>query len=317
MKPLAIFIVAVAVTFAALMLVARVPYSDGQGAVEIAPPSTRTNVDRLGEFIRKNEESADPKVVDEVGAARLRLGYAAARHGNFGEARGQFLAAADRTGTEASHPDFGSIADQGRYQAAVCLVAEGRSEEARVEFERFLQERPLSPLVFAAHRRLSMLNGGKGSEAQDRLLQLAVEQQEASYRFETSVCGPKVIEYLLSQKLLPQPKQADVDYRTIAKLCGTNDEGTTIDGMRSGLAALGIQSFAFRLNRRDFAQVPTPAILLREDHYVALIRFDEDRALIYDPRFRRTSAVELPPASASSFYADVITFQVPHLTVHP
>jgi len=93
--------------------------------------------------------------------------------------------------------DFGGINDQAAYQAAVCLVAEHKEKEAKSAFHRFLTEFRMSPLVFAAEKRLVRLNNGTPDPNDEALLLHDIAEQETKVKFETAVCGPKTLEYLL------------------------------------------------------------------------------------------------------------------------
>lgn len=102
-------------------------------------------------IIAQNERSKDKKAQDEVAAARMRLGYVLAKSDGYAKAREVFLAAAKSyKGTGAVDPEWGRLDDQAAYQAAVCLVGEGKKDEARNEFRQILKDRPLSPVVFAS-----------------------------------------------------------------------------------------------------------------------------------------------------------------------
>lgn len=265
-------------------------------------------------FVAAHAASPDPKVRDQVGAARMRLGYLAARRHDLPAARSAFLAAAKVKGTGAAG-EFGTVDDQAAYQAVVCLVAEGRRGEAREGFEAYLRERPLSALARAAYGRLKRLNGGASAPAWDALMQAAVARQEARVRFETSVCGPKCLERVLSNSSswggagVGSPKPPD--YKALAKLCGTTDAGTTVQGMRKGLKALGRESWAARLNRQDLAKARLPAILLQGDHYVVLESLEGDRATVWDPRFGSSKPWPLPNADDPDFAATALLLAKP------
>ena len=71
--------------------------------------------------------------------------------------------------------DFGGVPDQAAYQAAVCLVGDGKPKEAEAEFVRFLRERPLSPLCHAAYGRLKRLLRGSFESALES--QLGAERE--------------------------------------------------------------------------------------------------------------------------------------------
>ena len=255
-------------------------------------------------LIEANKTNLDKTVQDRVGEARIRLGYEAAKRKNWDGARATFqLAEREYKGTGAMSSDFGGVPDQAAYQAAVCLVPEGKKAEAEAEFVRFLKDRPLSPLTHAAFKRLERLNGGKPKPEWEALLQSDITQEEARIRFETSVCGPKTIAYLLP--LLGKPAK---DYKAIAKLCGTADSGTTVVGMRKGLSALGIPSLAYKLNRRDLAKAPLPAILLDQGHYVALTKVDGEQETVFDTRFGSETVIKLPPIDDPDFSVTAILF---------
>jgi len=243
-------------------------------------------------------------VQDEVGEARIRLGYLAAKRKDFSAARGQFQEAAlQYRGTGKMAADFGGIPDQAAYQAAVTLVAQGRNAEAEKAFTSFIKERPLSPLVNAAERRLVRMNGGKSKPEWEALLQEALTKQEKHAAFETSVCGPKAIARLL--KLLGKPER---DYKEIARLCGTSDkDGTTMEGMRKGLKALGIESYGYRVNREDFARLPLPALVLWGQHYLVLESITQGSASAFDPSLNSVSTSKLPPLDDPNFTAIVLT----------
>jgi hypothetical protein len=259
----------------------------------------------LEALIETNKTSPDKLVQDRVGAARIRLGYLAANKQDWQSARATFqLAEREYKGTGAMSADFGGVSDQAAYQAAVCLVPEGKKAEAEAEFIKFMKERPLSPLAKAAFRRLERLNGGTPKPEWEALLQSDVSQEEAHVRFETSVCGPKTIAYLLPQ--LGKPTR---DYKEIAKLCKTGDSGTSVEGMRKGLLALGITSFAYKLNRQDLGKAQLPIILLEQDHYVALTKIEGDKATVFDTRFGSEHSMKLPAEDDPDYSVIAILFQ--------
>lgn len=269
--------------------------------------------ERYTQFVGENAASADVEVRDQVGAARLRIGYLAAGQGDFASARQTFLETSEEhKDSEANSPEFGGLSDQAAYQAAVCLVAEGKKEEATQEFLAFIRERPLSPLVHACAVRLKRLGDPAAIKQAESLLQAATAKQEDRIRFESSVCGPKAIAFLLDKKLL-QTKMASPGYEAIAKLCGTTDEGTTMAGMAKGLRAMGIDAHGAQLNRRDLAHVAMPAILLDGDHYLALLEVDTTHALVYDPVFRSKRRLKLPAKDVQAQLWTLLTFSKPSL----
>ena len=291
-------------------------------AKPIPIPAT-SDAPALKAFVAKHAKAKDPETRDRVGAAQMRLAYATVRTEGYAKARTSFLEVAKtHRGTGAQSAAFGGVSDGAAYQAVCCLVGEGKSAEARKGFEGFLKERPLSPLVHAAYRRLARLNGGESRPEWDKLLQSAVSAQEKRIRFETSVCGPKCLERVISLPLgrgrggvialsETRGRGERPDYKALAKLCGTTDDGTTVEGMRRGLKALGRESWAVRLNRDDLAKAPLPAIVLEGDHYVVLERVEGDEATVWDPRFAAARPWKLPPGGDPDFSATVILLQKP------
>jgi len=246
-------------------------------------------------------DSKSPKDQDEVAIARMRLGYIAGKEKDFGGARRHFLDAATKyRGSGASLAGYGTIPAQARYQAAVCLAAEGKQVEAKREFVLILKERPASVLIQAAHRRLSTLDD-RNSSTYDDLLQKAIQSQEKAVRFELSTCGPKAIQYLLT-RIGARPK----DYKELAKACGTTDAGTTIEGMRKGLASCGIRSEGLLLSSADFAKLEDPALWLQLDHYVVVLDVKPLEALVYDPKYSGERKISLPVDEHGTFQAAVI-----------
>jgi len=260
-------------------------------------------------FVQRHAQSSDPEVQDEVGAARMRLGYVAAKTEGFDKAAVVFKdAVANYKGTGKMNSDFGGPEDQAAYQAIVCLEAAGKKDEARKEYVLFLKDRPKSPLIYGVHKRLVRLNGGKTTDEYDKLLQEAIEKQEKWIKIEISTCGPKCLEYLLKATGKKPPS-----YTELAKLCGTDDKGTTLQGMRNGMKACGFPVNGFVVNRKDFTTLPTPAIWLIVDHYVVLVKVEGKYAVVYDPVTKSEQVRELPPLDDADFYANVLTFQTPRM----
>lgn len=265
----------------------------------------------LKAFVAKNESTKDKKVQDRVTRARMTLAYQAAKTNDFATARASFQEAAIRhQGSQVQSADFGSMSDQAAYQAIVCLVGEGKRDEAAKEFRKFIADRPLSPLVHACHQRLVRL--GVRTDSDDRLLQTAVTKQEANIRFELSVCGPKAIERILP--LLGKPNKS---YKELAKLCGTTDQGTSIDGMRKGLKSLGLETFPLAVNKADFLQLKTPFLYLHQDHYVAVIAIAGTKATAFDSLRSGEIPLDLSKADETSFQASVIAFSLPTAFAKP
>jgi tetratricopeptide (TPR) repeat protein len=267
---------------------------------------TKAAAEEYGRVVSLYRDVKDPEVQDVVASARIKLGYLASRSGDMDKAREIFKEAEESyAGSGAMSADFGGLKDQAAYQAAACLMGDGKNAEAEKELKKFIKEYPLSPLVHGASKRLAKLNGGAPDAETEGLLQSAVTKQEKHIRFETSVCGPKLIEYLL-----PLLGKKSVGYKDLAKRCRTTDQGTTIEGMRDGLKSIGIESFGYAVSRGDLAQIPLPAIWLQDDHYVGLLEVTDKRARVYDPRMRSEQFVELPALDEPTFTASIISFSL-------
>ncbi|MGV3615283.1 MAG: cysteine peptidase family C39 domain-containing protein [Fimbriimonas sp.] len=276
-------------------------------AIKVEAKPLPLDTPSLRKFVRENAPKKDPKVQDQVGRARLTLAYDSAKKGDFKAARAAFRQTAkEYKGTGGMRADFGGIPDQAHYQAAVCLVADGKPKEAEAEFLKLIKERPLSPLVHAAHGRLKRLNGGEAKREWDDALQTAVAKQEKHIRFETSVCGPKAI-----ARMLPLLGKTGRDYKELARLCGTTDRGTTLEGMRKGLRACGVETYGLEVNRQDISGLTAPFLVLEGDHYVLVTKLEPFRATVYDPRFGSERKWDLPPLDDDQFSATVLTTTLP------
>ncbi len=259
------------------------------------------------DFIAKNEKSSDVKVQTLVTRARMTQAFELAKKKDYAQAREGFINASyQHKGTDAMNPEFGTLPDQAAYQAIVCLDAEGKDGEARKEYRKFMEERPLSPLVHACFRRLEKMNGGTARDEDQALLEKATAKQEANVRFELSVCGPKCLE-----KLLPLFGKEQKGYKELAKLCKTDDDGTTMANLKKGCDSLGLKPIGLELNASDFAKMTKPFMWLQVDHYVDVLEIKGGKALTYDPRYKLDQWVNLPKSDDSGFRAIVLAFEVP------
>jgi ABC-type bacteriocin/lantibiotic exporter with double-glycine peptidase domain len=179
------------------------------------------------------------------------------------------------------------------------LAAQGKKDEARREFRQIIQERTQSPVIYLAFRRMQRL--GDPNKEEEAVMQASIAKQESWMRFEMSVCGPKSIVDLLGRLGLPKK-----DYKEVAKLCRTNDQGTSLQGMRDGLKALGVKTDGLMVNRKDFAKLGTPAIWLDKDHYVVLLSVKGNQAEVFDTRYSSRRLVKLPPENDPTFAATVL-----------
>lgn len=287
----------------------------------VTPMPSRSEMRKeYGEIVAKNKRNPSPASQDKVGQAEMRLAYLDAGDRDFASSRARFLQAARIKGTGAKSPDFGGINDQAAYQAAACLVAEKRQPEAVKAFRAFLTDYPMSPLVFAVRKRLIAMNGGKANAADDALVQKDLAAQEKRARFESAVCGPKTLAYLVTNRLIqPDPKFAATaqDYEALSNLCGTTDRGTSIDGLRKGLRQIGIPSYGLELNRKDFDKLPLPAILLEGDHYFAVLERHAAKIVVFDTLMNSKRDVSLPPSDDADFRAVVVAFRLGDLAEAP
>ncbi|HTQ09721.1 MAG TPA: cysteine peptidase family C39 domain-containing protein [Fimbriimonadaceae bacterium] len=290
-------------------------------------------------FIEKYRSSPDPHIQDEVGAARIRLAYVTARpaqsgspakrlmhagvqdpkeKGRYERARQILLEAAkDYKGAGRMTSDFGGVKDQALYQAAVCLNAEGRTAEYRAALVDFIKTEPLSPLVDAAHKRIVKLDGKDRPEI-DALLQTAHDKQQKEVRFEMSVCGPKCIVKLLQILNAPNHRanSAIPSYQAIAKLCGTTDKGTSLQGLRKGLKELNLDYYGFEVGRADIPNVKTPAILYADNHYLVVEKIRDLALTVYDPMSERERTIDLSRLPADQCSAIMLLPEAPKLSAN-
>gem|GEM_PF-1808667 len=253
-----------------------------------------------------------PESQDELGEAQMRLAYLDAQAKDFESSRKRFLEATKVKGTGVMGADFGGVNDQAAYQAAVCLVAEKKSQEAITAFRSFLKQYKLSPLVYAAEKRLVTLNHGVAAHGDEDLLQEAIAAQEKKAKYESAMCGPKTLAYMADHGLFGKGSLSD--FHEIAKICGTTEQGTSIDGIRKALKQFGKQSFGLDLNRQDFDRVSLPAILLDGDHYFAILERHDDHIVLYDTLLNAKRNVKLPEVSDPTFRATVIAFSMDGLS---
>jgi hypothetical protein len=259
----------------------------------------------LQSFVDKNRNSLDPIVQDKVGNYRIRLAYSAAAHKDFAQARTTLLQTAkEYRGTGAMSNDFGGVKDQALYQAAVCLIAEGKKTEGRAELVSLMRNMPASPLATAAYRRIERLDG-KPSDELEALLQHDVAAREHDVKMATSMCGPKCVEHMFKTGEL-SGNQA-LGCREIAKMFGTSETGTSVEQMRKGLARLGHPGYAYELNMADLSRAPAPLVVMSSRHFMVMERRDGDDATVYDPQVDKSICWRIPHDDRKTVY--VIAFQ--------
>lgn len=256
----------------------------------------------LESTIKMFEKSPEQAVQNRVTQARMTLGYAYAQKKDFATARKVFtVAEKEHKGTTAMNPDWGTATDQAAYQAMVCLQAQGKIDEAKAEYRKFLKERKFSPLVTAVYRRLERLNGGNADPADTALIEAATQAQDERVKHEIVICGPKCLAMLLSMDKKPVPKLEDLE-----KACGTTSEGTTLEGLAKGMTELGYKVKGRELNRADFSRLEAPAMWLTDNHFVLITKIGVDRAEVFDPLAGATRSQTLPPLGDLNFRATIL-----------
>lgn len=270
----------------------------------------KLDADKVEQSLAAFAKSADPVVQDQVATARMRAGYQVASKMSFSEARKVFVTTqASYKGTGVRDENYGSIPDQAAYQAIVCLQADGKTEEAITEYIKYLKERQSSPLCHGVHRRLMKLAPEREAEW-NALLQDCVTKREDFIRLELAMCGPKVLAYLvegLSLKADKLPGEAkDPLHKRFAQITKTDEEGTTLEQMQSGLKAIGIPSHGMQLNAASFREESTPFIWLGHSHYLLVIQKSGDQMTVFDPMTNSQKRMPVPPKSETGFKATVL-----------
>lgn len=259
-------------------------------------------------YIAANANSKDANVQDQVENARISLGYVAAKKKDFKGARAILIEASMiENGTGLMDPAYGTLPEQAAFEAIVCLSADGKKDQAKGEFLKFIKERPYSPLINSCFKRYRKLcDNNEELDAANKVFQHSLNLQQLKGQFEQSVCGPKALVYLLEK--LGKGKQ---DYEHLAKLCGTKTTGTTMAGMQQGLKAFGLQARGYSLNRKDLDTLKPPAIWLQNGHYYVLTSIVKDQAVVFDPTHDSKLSINLPPVEDINFTATVLSVTKP------
>lgn len=254
------------------------------------------------ETFERLRSSSDPVDQDRASTAQMRLAYERADRKDFVGARDLLVQAAKgNRGTGKTSPDFGGIKDQAAYQAAVCLVALDRKDEALQEFRSFLKEYSHSPLVHAAFRRIKHLTGGKPTAEDEAAFQHAVTLQENAARIASKMCGPKALQFIL-RRLTPAPS-----LDLITQRCHVDDQGTSVAGMLAALESFGISAEAGELNVSDFLAQRFPIIRLEGDHYTVVTGVNTKSLFFFDPLDGQMHEAPAPKADNAQFRAVVIS----------
>ncbi|MBL8065832.1 MAG: hypothetical protein JNM34_08230 [Chthonomonadaceae bacterium] len=259
---------------------------------------------RLKELISYNSSNPSPQVQDSVARARMSLGHLAARRKDFASAEKTFrIADVQYKGTGEKDPDFGRLDDQAAYQAAVCLQAQGKKQEAVEAYVRFMTDRPLSPLNKAVRQRLVLLNPEQ-TETYDRMFDEGAIKRQKQAKIDVALCGPKVMCELLkrSGKRAPSLKEAQTE-------CKTDENGTSFADLQAALLKHGITTEGKLLNRRDFAALNQPAIWAQSDHFTLILSVSTTSVKVFDPMTGGERQIALPPVDDATFSATLLVAQ--------
>lgn len=268
-------------------------------AVQAAP---KRAVESITSELKQLKGAANPAEADKASRRMMTVGYALAAKMDFAVAREAFLAVdQEYSGAGSRNPDFGSIPDQAKYQAIVCLVAEGKKDEAKKEFREFLRERPTSNLATMAFRRLVRLNGGAEDPSDVSLYERAISLQEAATKKAIASCGPKVIRYYLANYADQNPPLADV-----ARLARQTEEGTSMLDMVRALLTYKVGAEGRELNAPDFLRQNTPFIWLQGDHFVLVEKLDHLEITAWDPMLDGPKVTKSPSADDAAFRAPIL-----------
>lgn len=253
-------------------------------------------------LIRKYEDSPQRDVQTQVTRARLKLGYVTAKREGYAQAKAVFQEAVrEHKGSNESNPDWGGLVEQARYQAIVCDENSGRKSEALAAYRALMDASPTSPIATACMRRIKRLNGGVLGPEDERAYEAARQEVADRYRKELARCGPRSVARVAT--ILGQKTPT---LELVETACGTNSEGTTLEGMVEGLSANGIRAVAKELNSKDFRTLKTPAIWLDARHYRVIESMSGDAATVYDPLDQRTHSIPLPATETEHFRAIVL-----------
>ncbi len=262
----------------------------------------KTAVAAYDQYIEGHKSDSDRTVQDQVAGARIKKGFAQAKGKDFPAARTSMLEAAkEYKGTGKMTPLDGGAKDQATYQAAVCLLAMGKRDEAKTELIRFISDYPDSPQVNGAHKRLLKLCNKQELAQVEAQIDHTNEVRTNKLLIEQAKCGPRAITYLAHLLSKNVPAEAD-----LIKVCGTSSTGTNMDGMVRGLKLCGLDGYGYALNRQDFGKMPTPALLLSQDHFFVVLGVGSDSARLYDPVKGLETQMPLP-SDDPSFSVNVLT----------
>lgn len=253
----------------------------------------------LTSVVREFADSPSPADQDVVTGARLRLGYVEAKSGDFERAAAQFAEAeAEHKGTQIANPDFGGLQDQAAYQAAVCNAKDAPTEKAHALFLQFAKSYPNSPLIHAAFKRVRQT--GASAKVEDEFQQLLAAQEAWAQR-EIALCGPRALAHAVAL-LGGDPPEIGV----LEQWCGTDEGGTSMQGLREGAKRCGFAAVGMRVNRKDFSALTPGTMWLESGHYVVVETIEARRVKVFDPFGSASRWRELPVEEDAAFSADVL-----------
>lgn len=259
----------------------------------------------LAELDRIAKSNPTPEVRAERAKAHIQVAYREAENGQWSEARTRLNAVAEEEPIkppEEQDAAYGSLGDQAAYQAAVTYFGEGRVDEGMKALERFVSERPESPLRYSAYRRLKQ---NAKNEAQRKIYeeaeQLAITAHTKKLLVQAASCGPKAVDYLLRHFRKETP-----GVKALTEECGTTESGTPLAKMALVLNRRGIETKAYQFNYDDFSRAKTPFLWLTGSHYVVVTDVSAGTTQIFDP-MRGSGMTSVPkPKDMTQFRANVL-----------
>ena len=202
--------------------------------------------------------------------------YAAAESGNYRQAYFS-LDEAIRTYDGDNPYDFFSDAttiQSLEFQRALALLADNRKAEAVKELGAFVNKYSDSHLAIRAAARLNEI----GIEVE--LVDVEKQSYSPQGLFNPSalcICGPASLKTVLFELGI------ETDLEDIIKVAGTTIEGTSMLGLVDSAQKYGVNATGVVMDKGQLKQLPLPAVLLLEDHYVALTNIQDNRVTYYDP----------------------------------
>ena len=252
-------------------------------------------------FIDKYKSEPVPEKQDLVARSRMELAYGAAKDKDFRKARTLMLETArEYKGVPTPDYTWGSLQDQARVQAAICLLAEGKVDEGKRELLGFIKENPHSPLIHHAYKRVLRANRQKPDPNEQKVFEDALALQEKEIRKRQADCGPKLLHYLLDES---------VSLDDLRSECATDETGTTLANLSNVLNKYGYVTEGLEVNGQDFDRLNAPFVWLTGGHYVLVTKKAQGIIAYYDPMADRVLSIGQPDIQSIDFRAIVLTLQ--------